>query len=74
MGPIEEVLRTKFFPALFGELDPGGQPELQELWRHSVKRASLGIPDPTKHVHHCHDTLVTCCDVLVIFILEKEDL
>ena len=44
MGPIEEALRDKFFPALFvrGEINTA-------FWKtlgHSVKHGGLGIPDP----------------------------
>ena len=44
MGPIEETLREKFPPALFG-----GEEINAEFWKilgHSVKHGGLGIPDP----------------------------
>ena len=44
MGPIEEALRDKFFPALFG-----GEEINADFWKildHSVKHGGLGIPDP----------------------------
>ena len=44
MGPIEEDLREKFFPTLFG-----GEKINSDFWKilgHSVKHGSLGIPDP----------------------------
>eukprot|EP00957_Ditylum_brightwellii_P179795 13696255-Ditylum_brightwellii.AAC.1 len=56
MGPIEEALRRHFFPALFGELDPGEMAEERELWGHSMKRAGLGVPDPTSMAEHCYAT------------------
>ena len=44
MGPIEENLREKFFPALFG-----GEEINSDFWKilgHSVKYGGLGIPEP----------------------------
>eukprot|EP00957_Ditylum_brightwellii_P134673 10266882-Ditylum_brightwellii.AAC.1 len=48
--------------------------KMRELWGHSIKRAGLGIPDPTKHSQHCQSTLLQCCDMLVSSILGKEEL
>ena len=44
MGPIEEALREKIFPALFGgeEIDSN----FRQILGHSVKHGGLGIPDP----------------------------
>eukprot|EP00957_Ditylum_brightwellii_P124408 9482137-Ditylum_brightwellii.AAC.1 len=64
MGPIEQALQEVFFPALFRELDPGEGGEMRALWGHSVKRAGLGIPDPTQMADHCHETSQACCGVL----------
>ena len=43
MGPIEEALREKFFPALFG----GGviNANFRNILGHSVKHGGLVIPD-----------------------------
>ena len=44
MGPIEEALREKLFPALFR-----GEEINAYLWKilgHSVKHGGLGIPEP----------------------------
>ena len=44
MDPIEEALREKFFPALFG-----GEEITDEFWKilgHRVKHGNLGIPNP----------------------------
>ena len=51
MGPIEDALRDKFFPALFG-----GEEINADFWLilvHSVEHSGLGIPDPScqKIVH-----------------------
>ena len=40
IGPIEEAIREKFFPTLFG-----GE-EIRQILGHSVKHGGLGIPDP----------------------------
>ena len=44
MGPIEESLREKFFPSLFGgeEIDT----DFRKILGRVVKRGGLGIPDP----------------------------
>ena len=44
MGPIEEVLREKFFPALFRgeEIDAN----FRKILGHSVNHGGLVIPDP----------------------------
>ena len=44
MGPIEEALREKFFPALFGGEEINV--EFRQILGHSVKHGGLGIPDP----------------------------
>ena len=44
MGPIEEALRDKFFPALFrGEEITAN---FRKILSHSVKHGGLDIPDP----------------------------
>ena len=44
MGPIEESIRDKFFPSLFGweEIDA----DFRKILGHSVKHGGLGIPYP----------------------------
>ena len=44
MGPIQEALREKFFPALFGGEDISTN--FPQILVHSVKHGGLGIPDP----------------------------
>ena len=44
IGPIEESLRNRFFPALFGE--EGINADFRKILVHSVKHGGLGIPDP----------------------------
>ena len=44
MGPIEEALRDKFFPALFGGEEINAN--FRKILGHCVKHGSLGIPDP----------------------------
>ena len=44
MGPIEEALREKLFPALFGgeKIDSN----YRKILGHIIKHGGLGIPDP----------------------------
>ena len=44
MGPIEEALREKFFPALFRGEDIAA--DFRQILGHSVKHGRLGIMDP----------------------------
>ena len=44
MGPIEEALREKFFPALFGKEEINA--DFRKILDHSSKHDGLGIPDP----------------------------
>ena len=44
MGTIEEALREKFFPSLFGGEDITA--DFRKILGHSVKHGGLGIPDP----------------------------
>ena len=44
MGPIEEALREKFSPSLFGEEEI--TTDFRKNLGHSVKHGGLGIPDP----------------------------
>ena len=44
MGPIEEALREKFFPALFGGEEINA--DFRQILGHSVKHGGLGMPYP----------------------------
>ena len=54
MGPIEEALREKFFPSLFGgeEIDAG----FRKIMGHGVKHGRLGIPDPQHSAESAYNT------------------
>ena len=54
MGPIEETLRWKFFPALFGgeEITAG----FRKILGHSVEYGGLGIPDPHLSAESSYNT------------------
>ena len=54
MGPIEEALREKFFPSLFG-----GEKINADFWQilgHSVKHGGLGIPEPRSSAESAYKT------------------
>ena len=44
IGPIEEALREKLSPLLFGGEDVNS--DFRKILGHSVKHGGLGIPDP----------------------------
>ena len=44
MSPTEDALREAFPPALLGKEEVSA--DLREILGHSMKRRSLGIPDP----------------------------
>ena len=54
MGPIEEALREKFFPSLFGgeEIDT----DFRKILGHRVKHGGLGIPDPRLSAECAYNT------------------
>ena len=54
MGPIEEALREKFFPSLFGkeEIDA----DFRKILGHGVKHGGLGIPDPRQSAETAYST------------------
>ena len=67
MGPIEEAIREKFFPALFG-----GEEINTYFWQilgHSIKHGRLGIPDPRLSVESAYNTSKAASGELVDFIL-----
>ena len=54
MGPIEEALRDKFFPTLFGGKDINTK--FQQILGHSVKHGGLGISDPRFSAESTYNT------------------
>ena len=54
MGPIEEALREKFFPALFGGEEINTY--FRKILGHSVKHGGLGIPDPRLSAEIAYNT------------------
>ena len=54
MGPIEEALREKFFPSLFGgeEIDA----DFRKILGHGVKHGGLGIPEPLLSAECAYNT------------------
>ena len=54
MGTIEEAIREKFFPSLFG----GGEinADFRKILGHSVKHGNLGIPDPRLLAESAYNT------------------
>ena len=67
MGPIEEALRGKFFPSLFG-----GE-EITAVFRkildHSVNHGGLGIPDPQLSAESAYNTSKSASRELVESLL-----
>ena len=54
MGHIEEALRDKFFPTLFGGEEINS--DFRKILGHSVKHGGLGIPDPRLSEEITHNT------------------
>ena len=54
MGPIEEALREKLFPALFGGEEINA--DFRKILGHSVKHGGLGITDPRLSVESAYNT------------------
>ena len=54
MGPIEEALREKSFPSLFGGEDITA--DFRKILGHSVKNSGLGTPDPWMSAESAYNT------------------
>ena len=54
IGPIEEALREKSFPAIFGEEEINAN--FWQILGHSVKHGGLGIPDPRLSAESVYNT------------------
>ena len=54
MGPIEESLREKFSPALFGREEINA--DFRKILGHSVMRGGLGIPEPRLSAESAYNT------------------
>ena len=54
MGPIEEALREKSFPALFGGEEINA--DFQKIIGHSVNHGGLVIPDPRLSAESAYNT------------------
>ena len=67
MGPIEESLRNKFFPALFrgGEINTA----FQKTLGHSVNHGGLCIPDPQLSEESAYNTYKAVSGELVDSLL-----
>ena len=63
MGPIEEALKEKFFPALFGGEEINA--DFQKILGHSVKHGGLGIRDPRLSAKSDYNTSKTASGELV---------
>ena len=54
MGPIEDALREKFFPSLFGGEDITA--DFRQTLGYSIKHGGLGIPDPRLSAESAYNT------------------
>ena len=54
MGPIEEALREKFFPALFRREEINTN--FRQILVHSIKHGRLGIPYPRLSAKSAYNT------------------
>ena len=67
IGPIEEALRKKFFPALFGEEEINSN--FRKSLDHSVNHGGLGIPDPWLSAESSYNTSKVASGELVDILL-----
>ena len=72
MGPIEEAVREKFFPELFG--GGGDQRRLPEILGRSVKYGGLGITNTRLSVESAYNTSKADNGELVYSLLGGTDL
>ena len=67
MGPIEEALREKVFPALFWGEDIDA--DFRKILGHGVKHGGLGIPEPRQSEESAYNTSKTASRELVDSLL-----
>ena len=67
MGPIEEALREKFFPTLFGGEEINT--DFRKALGHSVKHGGLCIPDPRMSAESAYNTSKADSGELVDYLL-----
>ena len=67
LGPIEEALREKLFPSIFGEEDIDA--DFRKIPGHSVKYGGLDIPDPRQLAESAYNTSKVASRELVDYIL-----
>ena len=67
MDPIEEALREKIFPSLFGGEEITA--DFRKILGHSVKHGGLGIPDPRKSAESAYNTYKAASRELVESLL-----
>ena len=67
MGPIEESLREKVFPFLFGGEEITA--DFRKILGHSVKHGGLGIPDPRQSAECAYNTSTVASRELVDSLL-----
>ena len=67
MGPIEEALREKSPPSLFGgeKIDA----DFRKILGHGVKHGGLGIPDPRLSEESAYNTSTAASRELVDYLL-----
>ena len=73
MQPIEEALEEAFIPALFGESDPAIA-RLRIQLSLAVKKAGLGIPNPTLTAQQNHSASKQVTASLTTSLLERSEL
>ena len=66
-GPIEEALRDKFFPALFGGEEINDN--FRKILGHCIKHGVLGIPDPQLLAESVYNTSKAASGELVDYLL-----
>ena len=54
MGPVEEALREKFFPTLFGGEEINA--DIRKILGYRVKHGGLGIPEPRLSAEIAYNT------------------
>ena len=67
MGPIEEALREKFSPLLFGGEEITA--DFRKILGHSVKHGGLGIPEPRLSAESAYNTSKAASRELIDSIL-----
>jgi hypothetical protein len=74
LQPVEDALRSKFIPALFGGLSEPINDEFRRLLSNGVKQGGLAIPNPVLGASRLHQASKDSAELLVESLIGNDEL